>query len=83
MPANSYGVADKSDDSRHFLTHFDSLPKEEIWDEPIWNEKVQIDGQLASVWVDYAFFLGDRFLHCGGDAFHLAKLEETGRSFTL
>ena len=32
MPTESYGVAGKGEDSRHFLTHFDSLPKEEIWD---------------------------------------------------
>ena len=51
--------------------------KEQVWNEPIWNEKVEIDGPLASVWVDYAFYVDDKFSHCGVDAFHLVK-ESTG-----
>jgi hypothetical protein len=51
-------------------------PHPEPWDEKIWNEKVQIDGPLASVWVDYAFFLGPKFSHCGIDHFLLAKSNE-------
>ena len=31
MPSNSYGVAGKSENSKHFITEFGSLPKEEIW----------------------------------------------------
>jgi hypothetical protein len=37
------------------------------------NEKVEIDGALASVWVDYAFFRGTTFSHCGVDHFLLTK----------
>lgn len=48
-------------------------PKDQVWNEPIWNEKVEIDGNLASVWVDYAFYVDDQFSHCGVDAFHLIK----------
>lgn len=58
-------------------------PKEQIWNEPIWNEKVEIDGPLASVWVDYAFFIDDQFSHCGVDAFHLVKLEDSWKIFHL
>ncbi|MEM9324517.1 MAG: nuclear transport factor 2 family protein [Bacteroidota bacterium] len=52
-----------------------SQEKEQPYSEPIWNEKVQIDRQLASVWVDYAFYIGNSFHHCGVDAFHLMKTE--------
>ena len=31
MPTNSYGVAGKNADAKHFITEFGSLPKEEIW----------------------------------------------------
>ena len=31
------------------------------------------DGTLAAVWMDYSFYLGDRFSHCGVDAFLLAR----------
>lgn len=48
-------------------------PHTEQWDERIRNPKVQIDGALASVWVDYGFFLGQKFSHCGIDHFLLAK----------
>lgn len=53
-------------------------PKEVVLNEPIWNEKVEIDGNLAQVWVDYAFYLTDQFSHCGVDAFHLVRQEEEG-----
>lgn len=57
--------------------------KEKIWDEPIWNEIVQIDDDLAAVWVDYAFYLDDQFLHCGVDAFHLVRQEGVWKIFNL
>lgn len=58
-------------------------PKEQVWNEPIWNEQVHIDGNLAAVWVDYAFYLGDQFSHCGVDAFHLIKEEGQWKIFHL
>lgn len=58
-------------------------PKREIWDEPIWNEKVHVDGALAAVWVDYAFYVGDQLSHCGVDAFHLIFKDDQWRIFHL
>jgi len=58
-------------------------PKEQVWNEPIWNEKVEIDGNLASVWVDYAFYVDDQFSHCGVDAFHLIKQVDGWKIFHL
>lgn len=46
-------------------------PHAEVWDEPLWDYTVQIDGNLAHVWTRYAFYLGDKFLHCGVDDFQL------------
>lgn len=48
-------------------------PHPQVWDERIWNEKVEIDGALASVWVDYAFYAGTTFSHCGVDHFLLVR----------
>ena len=48
-------------------------PHADIWDERIANERVAIDGDLASVWVDYAFFAGPKFSHCGVDHFLLVR----------
>lgn len=48
-------------------------PHDKIWDEKIWGTKVLIDGGIAQVWTDYAFYVGEEFSHCGVDAFHLVK----------
>ena len=58
-------------------------PKDQVWNEPIWNEKVEIDGDLASVWVDYAFYVDEQFSHCGVDAFHLVRLDGNWKIFHL
>lgn len=31
MPTESYGIPEKGEDGKHFITQFGSLPKEEIW----------------------------------------------------
>lgn len=48
-------------------------PRPQPLDERIWNEKVEIDGALASVWVDYSLFIGTTFSHCGVDHFLLVR----------
>jgi len=42
-----------SDDFQRFVSAVGE-PKEQQWNEPIWNEVVSIDDDLASVWVNYA-----------------------------
>ena len=32
-----------------------------------------MDGPLATVWVEYSFYLGTRLNHCGVDAFQVAR----------
>ena len=48
-------------------------PHEEIWDERIWDVKIDVDLGVAQVWCEYAFYAGDRFSHCGIDAFQMIK----------
>jgi hypothetical protein len=55
----------------------------ELWQEPIWNEKIEKDGRFASVWVDYAFYRNGSLSHCGVDAFHLVQLDEIWKIFHL
>jgi hypothetical protein len=43
------------------------------WNERIWDPEVRIDGNIAQLWVKYDFHLGEKFSHCGIDAFQLAK----------
>lgn len=48
-------------------------PHAEMWDERVAHPVVHQDGTLASVWMDYTFYLGGKKSHCGVDAFFLAK----------
>jgi hypothetical protein len=43
------------------------------WDERIWNVDIEVNDNLATAWMDYAFFAGDRFSHCGSNTFQLAR----------
>jgi hypothetical protein len=43
-----------------------------ILDERLYNPEVRVDGNLATVWVEYDFYRGEQFSHCGYDAFQLA-----------
>ena len=70
------------DDMKKFIEAV-GTPHPEVWDERISNERVEIDGTLASVWTDYSFYVGDKFSHCGVDAFQLAKSDGTWRIVAL
>jgi hypothetical protein len=48
-------------------------PHAEMWDERVYNPEVRVDGNLATIWVEYSFFVGPKFSHCGIDAFQLVK----------
>lgn len=48
-------------------------PHEEKWTEPIWDVKIQMDGNMAQAWMKYGFYVGKQFSHCGADAFQLFK----------
>jgi hypothetical protein len=48
-------------------------PHTMVYDERITFNDIKIDGDLASVWAPYKFYLGDKFSHCGVDVFQLMK----------
>lgn len=54
-----------------------------LLDERLANPVVQVDGELAAVWVDYWFFAGERFSHCGVDAFQLTRRDGAWRIFSV
>jgi CubicO group peptidase (beta-lactamase class C family) len=43
--------------------------------QEISDPEVRVAGNLATVWARYAFYVGDRLVHCGEDAFQLAKTD--------
>ena len=56
---------------------------EEVHDEKLWDIKIHADNQLATVWCNYAFFLGDKFIHCGTETFLLRKEKNDWKIFYL
>lgn len=58
-------------------------PHDEVWDERVISEKIEIDGPLASVWTEYSFYAGDKFSHCGIDAFQVARTPDGWRIIAL
>lgn len=58
-------------------------PHPEVYDERLSNPRTLVDGTLASVWVDYAFYVGTKFSHCGVDVVHVAKVGAAWRIIAL
>mgnify|MGYP002640085470 CR=1 FL=1 len=62
-----------SDPVEGLMNAIANRPADQKWDERLLDYKVQIDGNLAHVWTPYEFWYNDAFLHCGANAFTLAK----------
>ena len=58
-------------------------PHKEIWSEPIWDARIDVDGDFAQVWTKYAFYRDKKFNHCGVDAFQLVKQNGVWKIFHL
>ncbi|RYY86848.1 MAG: hypothetical protein EOO15_13370 [Chitinophagaceae bacterium] len=50
-------------------------PHTEVWDERITFGPVKVDGAMASAWTPYQFYAGDKFSHCGVDAYVLVRID--------
>lgn len=66
----------RSSDLNAFIASI-AKPHPEIYDERIVFTKILIDDQLASVWTDYQFYIGDKFSHCGVNSFQLVKVNDS------
>ena len=58
-------------------------PHEQVWDEKIWDVKIHVRDNLAVAWMDYGFFLGDQFSHCGVNSFQLVRTEDGWKTIHL
>ncbi|MGK2934531.1 MAG: nuclear transport factor 2 family protein [Gemmatimonadaceae bacterium] len=57
-----------------FVTSVGRAPEELV--ERMWDPRVEIAGDLASLWAPYEFRIGANFSHCGHDAVHLVRTAE-------
>lgn len=48
-------------------------PQQGVYTEPLWNVKIDTDGNIAQVWANYAIYIDKSLHHCGVDAFQLFK----------
>ena len=62
--------ADSPDDFIRAVANSQDGP---AWNERFWDPEVRVDANVAQLWVKYDFHIGDKFSHCGIDAFQLAK----------
>lgn len=67
------GEAVLTTDAKNDFANVIGTPHSEVYDERITFGDIKIDGDLASVWAPYKFYLGDKFSHCGVDVFQLMK----------
>lgn len=51
-------------------------PHTDVWDERVTDYEVRIDDGLAMVWMNYAFYVGTKFTHCGVNTFTLLRTAE-------
>lgn len=58
-------------------------PHDKVWDEQIEFGPIQVDGDMASAWTPFKFFLGGEFSHCGVNSFKLYRTEEGWKIFHL
>lgn len=66
-----------------WLTGVSRAPAGVVIDERLANPVIKVDGDLASIWVDYWLYLGDRLSHCGVDAFLLHRQAGQWRVFSV
>lgn len=58
-------------------------PHPEKWFEEIWGLEISVDGDFAQAWCDYAFYVGNKFSHCGVDAFQFYRTPTGWKIFHL
>ncbi|MCR8667807.1 nuclear transport factor 2 family protein [Aestuariibaculum sp. M13] len=53
---------------------FEAITKrtsDQKWNERLLDYKIQVDGNMANVWIPYEFWYNDTFSHCGVNNFQL------------
>jgi ketosteroid isomerase-like protein len=58
-------------------------PKDDIWDEHYSDLKIHVDGDLASAWMNYRFYRGEEFSHCGVNAIKFIRTGEGWKMFSI
>jgi hypothetical protein len=71
---NKEGVVSVRTDAVNDFVQSVAKPHTDIYDERITFETIKIDADLATVWTPYKFYVGEKFSHCGVNAFQLVRI---------
>lgn len=58
-----------------FINRIAVSPAETILDERIQSYNIKVDGDMASAWTPYRFYVNDNFSHCGVNSFQLIRID--------
>jgi hypothetical protein len=72
-----------ADGPEGWISSIARAPAGTVLDEAVHDVEVRIDGNLATAWMYYDFFAGDRFSHCGYDAMQLMKAKDEWKIVAL
>lgn len=61
----------KTETKEQLLKMIASKPKDKKYLEKLLSYTIKIDGNLASVWTPYEFYVDGKFSHCGANSFQL------------
>ena len=61
----------KTETRKKLLINVANKKPENIYLEKLLSYTIKVDGNLASVWTPYEFYLNDNFSHCGANSFQL------------
>lgn len=54
-----------------------------LLDEHLGEIEIRVDGDLATAWMPYAFYIGEDFSHCGFNSFHLVRTDAGWRTIHI
>jgi len=64
-----------SNSVKDFVNRIAVTPAETVLDERILSYNIQVDGDMASAWTPYKFYVNDGFSHCGVNSFQFIRIE--------
>ncbi|KEO72797.1 nuclear transport factor 2 family protein [Anditalea andensis] len=64
-----------SNSVNEFINRVAVTPPETILDERIQDYHIQVDGDIASAWTPYRFYVNDGFSHCGVNSFQFIRID--------
>ncbi len=61
----------KTEDRQKLLINIANKPSTAVYLEKLLSYDIKVDGNLASVWTPYEFYVNGKFSHCGANSFQL------------